>query len=215
MSDQLTVGVVIYPGVTALDFVGPTQVLSEAMGFSTVMLWKDTSPVQTDAGFAVVPTASFAESPPLDMILLPGGSGQQGVMEDTELIDFVRERGEQAQYVCSVCSGSLLLAKAGLLNGYRATSHWAYVDDLAKFGAEPVRERVVVDRNRITGGGVSAGIDFAFSVLALIRGEESAKLMQLALEYDPEPPFDWGDPDRADPAAVEQLRTVFRAMITT
>ncbi|WP_282950041.1 MULTISPECIES: DJ-1/PfpI family protein [unclassified Sphingopyxis] len=209
----LSLGIVLFTGVTALDFVGPAQILSEANGFSTMFLAKNLDPVATDAGFAVVPSAIFDECPSLDIIFLPGGSGQQGAMEDSDLVDFVRKQGATAKFVCSVCTGSLLLGKAGLLDGFRATTHWAFLDDLARFGAQPVRQRVVVDRNRVTGAGVSAGIDFALSLLAKLRGDDRAKLMQLGIEYDPEPPFDWGNPDNVDPVLVSQLRDAFRKLI--
>jgi len=213
MSSELSIGFVIYPGVTALDFVGPAQVLSQAPGMKVDILWKDLSPVLTDSGYSILPTKSFSEIDSLDMICIPGGTGQQGIMDDEDVLTFVRDIGAKARFVGSVCSGSLLLAKVGLLDGYKATSHWAFVDDLAKFGAIPTHERVVIDRNRITGAGVSAGIDFAFTFVAQQLGEDVARMLQLGIEYDPAPPFDCGSPEKAGAEMAEPVRELFKTLI--
>lgn len=193
----LSVVFLLYPDVTQLDFTGPAQFLSRLGNARIDYVARSSDPVRTDAGFAVVPTATLREVRQADIICVPGGIGCVEVMEDDEALAWVRSIGEKAQWVTSVCTGSLILGAAGLLRGYRAGCHWAWRDHLALFGAEPVAERVVFDRNRVTGGGVTAGIDFALALTAAVRGEEHARLVQLALEYDPEPPFDSGSPERA------------------
>lgn len=213
MSETFTIGFLIYPGVTALDFVGPSQILSQAPGMSVEIIAKTSDPVLTDSGYSILPTKTCAEVDALDMICIPGGTGQQIVMDDEEVVDFVRQIGSKAQFVSSVCSGSLLLGKAGLLAGYKATSHWAFVDDLARYGAIPTHERVVIDRNRITGAGVSAGIDFAFTFIAKQLGEDIARVLQLGIEYDPAPPFDSGSPEKAGPEITAPVRDLFKTMI--
>jgi cyclohexyl-isocyanide hydratase len=202
----LSVAFLIYPGVTQLDFTGPAQVLSR-LGDATVdYVWKNRDPVPTDAGFSVLPTATFEEVTESDIICVPGGIACVDIMEDEEALAWVRDVGGQAQWVTSVCTGSLILAAAGLLKGYRAACHWAWRDHLRLFGAEPVAERIVFDRNRVTGGGVTAGIDFALALTAAIRGEDHARIVQLALEYDPAPPFDSGSPERAGAALLGAYR---------
>jgi cyclohexyl-isocyanide hydratase len=187
----------IYPGVTQLDFTGPAQILSRLGADRVDFVWKTMDPVPTDAGFSILPTATFAEVDAAEILCVPGGIACVDVMEDDEALAWVRQIGDRAQWVTSVCTGSLILAAAGLLGGYRAACHWAWRDHLGLFGAEPVAERVVFDRNRVTGGGVTAGIDFAFALLAAIKGEDHARMVQLGLEYDPDPPFDSGSPARA------------------
>jgi cyclohexyl-isocyanide hydratase len=199
----LEIGMLLYPGLTLLDLIGPHTVFS---WFANIhLVWKTTDLVRTDTGIGVKPNATFATSPrELDILFVPGGFGQQNLMADSEVIAFLADRGARAKFVTSVCSGSLLLGAAGLLQGYKATSHWAAREGLSAFGAEPTDARVVVDRNRITGGGVTAGIDFGLVVLAKLRGDDAAKFTQLAMEYDPEPPFNSGSPKTADPAIVQQ-----------
>jgi cyclohexyl-isocyanide hydratase len=157
-------------------------------------------------------TTALAECPPLDVLVVPGGPGQARLMGDADVLGFLREKGGAARYVTSVCTGSLLLGAAGLLDGYEATTHWAFMDLLPWFGARPVRRRVVIDRNRITGGGVTAGIDFALHLAAEVAGEREAKRLQLALEYDPAPPFRSGHPDVSDAELVADVRTALRAL---
>jgi cyclohexyl-isocyanide hydratase len=194
---SLSVAFLIYPDVTQLDFTGPAQVLSRLGNTRVDFVWKSLEPVATDSGFSLLPTATFEELDGADIICVPGGMGCVDVIEDEATIGWVRKVGEQASWVTSVCTGSLILGAAGLLRGYRAACHWAWRDQLRLFGAKPVAERVVMDRNRVTGGGVTAGIDFALALTAAIRGEAHARLVQLALEYDPRPPFDSGSPERA------------------
>ena len=195
----------VYPNVTQLDLTGPAQVLSRLGEAKIDLVWKTRYPVQTDSGFALLPTATFDEVREADILCVPGGFGCIDVMQDDAALAWVRAVGESAQWVTSVCTGSLILAAAGLLDGYRATSHWASRDQLAWFGAEPVAERVVFDRNRVTGGGVTAGIDFALALVAAIEGEENARAIQLGLEYDPHPPFDSGTPDKAGEDLVRRV----------
>lgn len=206
MSDQLRVAFLLFPNVTQLDLTGPAQVLSRLGNARLDLVWRSLVPVPTDAGFSIVPTATFADIASADILCVPGGIGVADVIADDEAIDWVTRVGASAAWVTSVCTGSLILGGAGLLRGYRAATHWAWMEHLALFGAEPVAERVVIDRNRITGGGVTAGIDFALRLMAEVRGEEHAKLVQLGLEYDPKPPFDAGTPERAGSALVERYR---------
>ena len=195
----------VYPNVTQLDLTGPAQVLSRLGEAKIDLVWKTHDPVQTDSGFALLPTATFDEVREADILCVPGGFGCIDVMQDDAALAWVRAVGESAQWVTSVCTGSLILGAAGLLRGYRATSHWAWRDYLGLFGAEPVAERVVFDRNRVTGGGVTAGIDFALALVAAIEGEENARAIQLGLEYDPHPPFDSGTPDKAGEDLVRRV----------
>ena len=195
----------VYSNVTQLDLTGPAQVLSRLGNAKVDVVWKTRDPVQTDSGFALLPTATFDEVQHADILCVPGGFGCIDVMQDEAALAWVRAVGESAQWVTSVCTGSLILGAAGLLRGYRATSHWAWRDYLGMFGAEPVAERVVFDRNRVTGGGVTAGIDFALALVAAIEGEENARAIQLGLEYDPHPPFDSGTPNKAGEDLVRRV----------
>ncbi len=188
--------ILIYPNMTQLDFTGPFEVLSAFPGSDVALAWKDREPVRDGNGLTVIPSTSFADCPKADILLVPGGFGQAALMDDDEVLDWLRDQAEGADYVTSVCTGSLVLAAAGLLSGYRATSHWAWLDHLELFGVEPVSERVVVDGNRVTAAGVSSGIDMALSLAAEIYGETVARMIQLAIEYDPSPPFDGGHPRR-------------------
>lgn len=196
------VAFLLFPGVTQLDLTGPAQVLSRLGNAKVDLVWKTLDPVPTDAGFSLLPTATFDDVRSADILCVPGGFGTVAVMEDGEALDWVRAVATDAKWVTSVCTGSLILAAAGLLDGYRAACHWASRDQLAWFGAEPVAERVVFDRNRVTGGGVTAGIDFALALVAVIRGEDHARFVQLSLEYDPAPPFDSGSPGKAGAETV-------------
>jgi cyclohexyl-isocyanide hydratase len=199
----LQIGMLLYPGLTLLDLIGPATVFS---WFADIhLVWKTKELIHSDTGVGVMPTDSFASCPrELDILFVPGGFGQDRLMNDAEVLGFLADRATGSKYITSVCSGSLLLGAAGLLKGYKATSHWAARDLLSAFGAVPVDARVVVDRNRITGGGVTAGIDFGLVLLAKLRGDDAAKLTQLAMEYDPAPPFNSGSPKTAEPAIVQQ-----------
>ena len=213
MANPLAIGILIYPNVTQLDATGPAQVLARVPGATLHMIWKTREPIPTDAGFSIVPNTTFADCPKLDVICVPGGGGQVALMTDPETLDFLRKQAETARYVTSVCTGSLVLGAAGLLKGYRSACHWAWREMLSDFGAVPVAERVVRDRNRISGGGVTAGIDFGLTVAAELAGEEVAKSIQLVLEYDPQPPFDSGSPEKAGPERVQRLRERLAPML--
>jgi cyclohexyl-isocyanide hydratase len=177
-------------------------------------VWKTKNLVYSDTGIGIQPTATFETCPrELDILFGPGGFGQNQLTNDTEVLAFLADRAPKSKYVTSVCSGSLLLGVAGLLKGYEARSHWATRDALSAFGAVPVEARVVVDRNRITGGGVTAGIDFVLVLLAKLRGDEAAKLTQLAMEYDPEPPFQSGTPKTAALATVQRAMSFIAASL--
>ena len=202
----LEVGMLLYPGFTMLDLVGPMTALQ--MHSRVHLLWKDLQPVMSDIpGAAMVPTTTLTECPPkLDVLFVPGGFGTGAAMRDAELIEFLKDAGAQASYVTSVCSGALILGAAGLLDGYQATTHWGAHEFLKDLGAVPVKARVVEDRNRFTGGGVTAGIDFGLTLLAKLRGREAAETAQLLMEYDPAPPFHAGTPDTAPPEIVQQVQ---------
>jgi cyclohexyl-isocyanide hydratase len=213
MANPIAIGILIYPNVTQLDATGPAQVLARVPGAKVHMIWKTRDPLPTDAGFSIVPNTTFADCPALDVICVPGGGGQVALMTDPETLDFLRQQAETARYVTSVCTGSLVLGAAGLLQGYRSACHWAWLEMLHDFGAIPVAERVVRDRNRISGGGVTAGIDFGLTLAAELAGEEVAKSIQLILEYDPAPPFDSGSPEKAGPERVQRLRERLAPML--
>jgi cyclohexyl-isocyanide hydratase len=208
MNTPLHIGFLLFPNVTQLDLTGPAQVLSRVPGAQVHLAWKTRDPVPTDVGFSIVPTTTFEECPPLDVLCVPGGFGFADQLTDSETLNFLRRQGREARYVTSVCNGSLLLGAAGLLQGYRSACHWNWRKYLPRFGAIPVAERVVRDRNRMTGGGVTAGIDFGFVLAAELAGEETARTLQLALEYDPHPPFDSGSPEKAGTHRIEKLQAL-------
>lgn len=206
---EFNIGFVIFPGITQLDLTGPFEVLSrlgtphsisvpsEFSQSQVHVVAKTLLPVSSDRGLSILPSCTFDTSPPLDLICVPGGAGVVDALADVSTVDFVRRQGRQARYVTSVCMGAFLLGAAGLLEGRRAATHWAFVDLLPLVGARHERGRVVRDDNVFTSGGVSAGIDFAFSVVAELAGPEVAKAIQLGIEYDPSPPFDAGHPEKA------------------
>lgn len=203
---EMQIGLVLFPKLTQLDLTGPAEVFFRMPGAKVHLLWKTTEPVTSDRGLSILPTLRFDDCAALDLICVPGGPGQIELMSDDETLGFLRRIAAGCQLVTSVCTGSLVLGAAGLLDGYRATSHWSSIDQLALLGAIPVAERVVKDRNRITGAGVTSGIDFALTVVADLLGEEIAREIQLQMEYDPEPPFDGGSPRSAPAALVEATR---------
>ncbi|WP_437681915.1 DJ-1/PfpI family protein [Sorangium sp. So ce131] len=210
----LQVGMVLYPGLTMLDLIGPQSVL--APHAATHLLWKSRELVASDSGVSIQPTATFSDCPDhLDILFVPGGIGTADAMVDQDILRFLRDQGARSRYVTSVCTGSLVLAAAGLMGGYKATTHWATRHVLEAFGVECVRARVVVDRNRISGGGVTAGIDFGLTLLALLRGEDTAKMTQLMLEYDPAPPFDAGTPEAAGPELAQRIMSVLEPLDRT
>lgn len=209
----LHLGLLLYPALTQLDLTGPFELFTRIPGATVHTVWKTTEPVRADSGLTLVPSTSIDACPPLDLVFVPGGRGQIPIMQDEAVLRFVREQGQRAKWVTSVCTGSLILGAAGLLRGYRATSHWAFRELLPMFGAELADGRVVVDRNRITAGGVTAGIDFGLTVIAEVAGEARAKAAQLELEYDPAPPFACGHPSRADAEIVKAVRAGIEARL--
>ncbi|MES3151269.1 DJ-1/PfpI family protein [Sphingomonas faeni] len=215
MSDPLRIAFLLFPNVTQLDLTGPAQVLSRLGNARLDLVWKTLDPVVTDAGFSILPTATFAELSYADILCVPGGFGINDVIADDEVMAWVKAVGAEATWVTSVCTGSLILGAAGLLEGYRAGCHWAQREMLPLFGAIPVDARTVVDRNRVTGGGVTAGIDFALTLTAMIRGEAHAKAVQLSLEYDPAPPFDCGSPEKADADILEAVKRRTAQLVPT
>ncbi|TAI61555.1 DJ-1/PfpI family protein [Bradyrhizobium sp. Leo170] len=201
MSTPLQIGLLVFPKVTQLDLTGPLQVFSSVPGAKVHLVWKRIEPVPSDTALALMPTVSFADCPQLDVICVPGGMGADDMVNDEEMLAFLRKQAEGAKYVTSVCTGSLVLGAAGLLKGYRAATHWSAIDFLGAFGAIPARTRVCIDRNRITGGGVTAGIDFALTLVSELVDRRTAEAIQLRLEYNPKPPFNSGSPDTA-PAEI-------------
>ncbi len=198
-------GMLIFPNMTQLDLTGPYEILARLPGAETLLIWKTLDPVRTEHGLTILPQATFASCGPLDLVLVPGGGGMNPLLEDREVLEFLRRTAAAARYVVGICTGSLVLGAAGLLRGRRATTHWMSRDMLAAFGALPVAERVVVDGNLFTGGGVTAGTDVALTVAAAIAGRAAAEAIQLAVEYDPQPPFAAGSPEKAPPAVRETV----------
>jgi len=208
-----SIGFVIFPQLTQLDFTGPLQVLARLPESVTHIVAKSSDPVPSDCGLNLLPTCAFASCPSLDLICVPGGSvGVADVLSDRETIEFVRRQAEGAKYVTSVCTGAFVLGAAGLLRGRQATTHWAFTDLLPLVGATHVKSRVVKDGNLITAGGVTSGIDFGLSVVAELAGELVAQSIQLGIEYDPAPPFDAGHPDRAPHAAKDRVSSRYQRM---
>lgn len=208
----LHIAALVFPGVTQLDLTAPLQVFAGFPDTRVHLMWHRVEPVPTDSGFSILPTIALAETPAPDLLFVPGGGGVTPLLDDEELLDALHALGSPARWVTSVCTGSFLLGAAGLLDGYRATSHWASLPMLAELGALPVEERVVVDRTRITGAGVTSGLDFALTVAAELFGEPLARDIQLQLEYDPDPPFRHGSARQADPAVVAAERERMRGV---
>lgn len=209
----LQIGFLLFPGVQQLDLTGPHEVFASLPDTAVHLIGKDLAPLKASSGLTLVPDTTFDSCPALDVICVPGGGGVGDLMEDAETLAFLRSQADQARFVTSVCTGSLVLGAAGLLRGYRATTHWASHHLLEPLGAIAVRERVVRDRNRVTGGGITAGIDFALTLAKELIGEQEAQAVQLLLEYAPAPPFDAGSPESAPQAVVESVRRRFAGSI--
>ena len=209
---EIRIGLLLFADLTQLDLTGPYEVFRKTPGASTLLLAKTLDPVRAETGMRILPDCTLADCPPLDLICVPGGPGANAAMEDAEIVGFVRRQAATARYVTSVCTGALVLGAAGLLRGKCATTHWSVHDLLAAFGAVPTKARVVRDGNLFTGGGVTAGIDFALTVVAELFGPETAQQVQLQIEYDPQPPFHAGSPDTAPAAILQTLRTRGAAM---
>ena len=212
--DKIQIGLLIFPRMTQLDMTGPFEVFARVPNATVHLVWKKIEPVVCDTGLTLTPTTTLSDCPKLDVICIPGGPGQIDLMEDDDVIEFVRRQGQQARYVTSVCTGALVLGAAGLLRGYKTATHWASMDNLAHFGAEAVKTRVCIDRNRITGGGVTAGIDFGLVLASKLTDTATAEKIQLYMEYNPEPPFKSGSPDSAPPAVLAAFNEMARGMLT-
>jgi cyclohexyl-isocyanide hydratase len=206
MSAPLQIGLLVFPKVTQLDFTGPLQVFAGLPGAKIHLIWKRIEPVPSDSVLMLTPTITYADCPQLDVICVPGGAGADDLVNDEETLDFLRAQAAKAKYVTSVCTGSLVLGAAGLLKGYNAATHWSAMQYLSAFGAIPTRTRVCVDRNRVTGGGVTAGIDFALTLVSILADRKTAEAIQLGLEYTPAPPFNSGSPDSAPPEVLGFLK---------
>jgi len=209
---QLNIGAIIFPDIDQMDFTGPFEVLTRLPNAAFHILWKDKIPVRDMRGLILTPEKTFSEAPQLDVLVVPGGYGQEALMDDETVLSFIRKQAVQAKYVMSVCTGALTCGAAGLLRGRRATTNWTVFHLLEYFGATPVKERVVVDGNFVSTAGVSAGIDGALLMAAMLRGPRAAEQIQLYIEYAPEPPFRSGEPDKAPPEVLEAARQAGRPM---
>lgn len=201
----MVIGMVIFSELTQLDLTGPYEVFGRLPGSKVLLIGENTSPLKADNGLVFTPGVSFDEAPQVDVLCVPGGKGVFAAMQNKALIAFLQKQAVAAKYVTSVCTGALVLAAAGLLDGYKATTHWLSLGLLSLFKVQVLEERVVIDRNRITGGGVTAGIDFGLHLAAVIAGEKVAKQIQLMMEYNPAPPFDAGSPKTADKEIVDRV----------
>jgi cyclohexyl-isocyanide hydratase len=212
IKQPISIGIVLFPGVTQLDFTGPYEVFTRFPNINLYLMSESLEPMRSDRGLTFLPDTTFAQAPHLDVLFVPGGSGINAKLEDKHFLKFLKTQGEQARYVTSVCTGALLLAAAGLLEGYRATTHWLSWDLLEMLGVEAVKQRIVIDRNRITGGGVTAGIDFGLAIAAELYGETLAQEIQLQIEYNPQPPFNSGSPDTASADVLNRVQAASRDM---
>lgn len=202
----LQIGFLLFPQVQQLDLTGPYDVLASLPDVEVHLVWKDLMPITASTGLLLKPTTTFEDCPALDVICVPGGSGVGPLMEDDQTLAFIKAQAAHARYVTSVCTGALVLGAAGLLKGKRATTHWAYHELLAPLGAIPVKDRVVRDGNLLTGGGITAGIDFALTLAAELYDQDTAERVQLQLEYAPAPPFRAGSPETAPASVLEEAR---------
>lgn len=207
------IGFLLFPNVTQLDLTGPYEVLARVPGAELHLVWKTLDPVRSDSGLRILPTTTFADAPDFDLFLVPGGPGVDPLLGDAETLAFVRRQGRAAQHLVSVCTGALVLGAAGLLKGRRAATHWASMPFLPAFGAEPVAQRVVVDGNLCTGGGVTAGIDVALALVGELQGKPRGQAIELFIEYAPQPPYGTGAPDRAPPELLATVRTILAPVL--
>jgi cyclohexyl-isocyanide hydratase len=211
---HLHIGSLLFEGIDQIDLTGPFEVLSRIPNATYRIYGKAAGPVRDLKGLWLMPDASLADAPPLDVLHVPGGFGQEALMEDTEVLGWIRQQASGACHIFSVCTGALVCGAAGLLRGRRATTHWASFHLLPYFGAIPINERVVIDGAWIFAAGVTAGIDGALRLAAELRGDEAAQAIQLNMVYAPEPPFHSGTPETAPPAILQQERRSLRAMTT-
>jgi cyclohexyl-isocyanide hydratase len=205
MKDKISVGFFLFQRLTQLDFTGPHEVMSRVPEFEIHCVAPTKEILYTESGLGIVPDTTFDTCPTLDVVIIPGGPGVIDVMQDRSYLDFVHNKAIHSKYITSVCTGSLILAAAGLLNGYKATTHWLSLDLLAMFPVTVLTDRVVVDKNRITAGGVTSGIDFALTLIATLVGPTTAKEVQLMMQYDPAPPFSCGIPSKAESHILESV----------
>jgi cyclohexyl-isocyanide hydratase len=213
-TNHLQIGSLIFPDLDQTDFTAPFEILSRIPDSTLHILWKDTNPLRDQKGLILTPETTLDDCPPLDVLHIPGGPGQQALMHDQQILSFIRRQAAHAKYLFSVCTGALILGAAGLLQGRRATTYWNAHHLLPWFGAIPVNQRVVVDGNLITTAGVTAGLDGALRLAALLRGDETAMRIQLYTQYAPEPPFHAGTPETAPPDIVASLRTAAAPLTT-
>lgn len=208
--EPLSIGAIVFPGMDQMDFAGPFAVLSRVPNSAFHVIWKQTAPIRDMHGLIITPEITFAEAPPLDLLVVPGGFGQEALMDDDVVLNFIQEQAASAKYVFSICTGALLCGAAGLLRGVRATTHWAAFHLLEYFGAIPVNARVVVDRKQVSAAGITAGLDGALRVASLLRDERTAQQIQLTIEYAPDPPFNSGTPQTAAPEVLQAARASSR-----
>lgn len=214
MTDTIIhIGLVLFPRLTQLDLTGPFEVFARVPNAKVHLVWKSLEPITSDVGLQILPTVTFDACPDLDVVCVPGGPGMNALLEDETVLAFLRRQGVQARYVTSVCTGALVLGAAGLLQGYKAATHWASMEFLTAYGATPVNTRVCIDRNRITGGGVTAGIDFGLYLASLLTDRTTAEKIQLYMEYNPEPPFQAGSPETAPAAVVSEFKGYVKGML--
>ena len=206
MTAPLQIGLLLFPNLTQLDLTGPLQVFTRMPGATVHLIWKRIEPVPSDTVLKLLPTVTYDDCPQLDVICVPGGGGADDMVGDAETLAFLRRQAAGARYITSVCTGALVLGAAGLLQGYKATTHWSAMPYLERFGAIPTATRVCVDRNRVTGGGVTAGIDFGLTLVSILADRATAEAIQLIMEYNPAPPFDAGSPHSAPAAVLDAVR---------
>lgn len=211
--ETLEIGFLLFPNLTQLDLTGPYEVFGRLPDTNVHLAWKTRDPIVSDTGMSILPDTTLDDCAQLDVLCIPGGPGVNPLMNDDDVLEFVGRQGASARYVTSVCTGALVLGAAGLLDGYKAATHWASMQFLERFGASPTFDRVVTDRNRITGGGVTAGIDFGLTVAAELKGEDIAQRIQLYMEYNPAPPFASGSPDTAPKEVLAAFTEVAKLMI--
>ena len=209
-STHLHIGAIIYPQIDQADFTGPFEVLSRIPNSTFHVLWKEIRPILDVNGLMLTPDTTLASSPDLDLLVVPGGWGQEALMEDQTVLDFIRDHAKKGRHILSVCTGALIVGAAGLLRGVKTTTHWSSFHLLEYFGALPFDGRVVVDGRFLSTAGVTAGIDGALWAVELLRSQREAEEIQLAIEYDPEPPFESGTPKTASPEVVESVRSHFQ-----
>ncbi len=200
------IGLLLFPGMTQIDFAEPFEVFARLPDTTVHVVARTRDPVRTDRGLVLLPTVTIDQCPALDVVVVPGGPGTQHLLDDPAMLGFLQQQARQAKYVTSVCTGALVLGAAGLLSGYRATTHWLSMPLLELYGAVAVAQRVVVDGNRVTAGGCTAGMDFGLQLAAMLCGETVAQQIQLVLEYSPAPPFRSGSPATAPKDVVETVR---------